>query len=77
MYDVQGEGFSQKNFLMFNEVKIVFKMKTGLQMVSTPEMVDSVNALILAARSVTIKDISEQLRISVGSAHKIVHDNLF
>ena len=42
---------------------MVFKMKTGQAdtMSSMPEMVDSVNALILADRKVTIADISEQL----------------
>ena len=43
-------------------------------MVGIPEMVDSVNALILADRRVTIEDISEQLGISVGIAHKIILD---
>ena len=43
---------------------------------NTPEMVDSVNVLILANRRVTIKDISEQLGISVGTAHKIVYYDL-
>ena len=37
--------------------------------VSTPEMVDSVNVLILADRSVRIEDISEQQGISVGTVH--------
>ena len=32
-------------------------------MLSTPEMVDSVNVLILADRGITIKDISEHLGI--------------
>ena len=36
-------------------------------MASTPEMVDSVNALILTNRKVTIEDISEQLGISLLS----------
>ena len=38
-------------------------------------MVDSVNAVILADRKVTIEDISEQLGISVDKAYKILHDN--
>ena len=46
-------------------------------MESTPEMVDSVNEFILAVRSVTIEDISEQLGISVDTAHKIMHDVIF
>ena len=33
-------------------------------------MVDSVNVLILVARRVTIKDISEQVGISVGTVQK-------
>ena len=48
-------------------------MKTG--QASSPEMVDSHNALILDYWTVTIEDISEQLGISVGTAHKIVHDD--
>ena len=45
-------------------------------MESTPEMVDSVNMLILVDRRFTIDDISEQLRISVGTAHKIRLDDI-
>ena len=44
-------------------------------MVSPPEMLDSVNALILADRRIRIEDISEQLEISASTAHKIVHDD--
>ena len=43
-------------------------------MASTPEMVDIVNALILANRRVTIEEISKQLWKSLGTTHKIVHD---
>ena len=39
-------------------------------MSSTPEMVDSVNVLILTDRRVTIEDISEQLEISLGTVTK-------
>ena len=39
-------------------------------------MVDSVNTLIFADRRITIADISEQLRISVGKAYKILYDDL-
>ena len=39
-------------------------------------MVDSVNAVILADRKVTIEDISEQLGISVDKVYKILHDDL-
>ena len=62
-----------------HKVKIVIKMKTGqtgLQMANTPEMVDSVDMFILADRRVEIEDISEKLGISVGTAHKIVYDDL-
>ena len=44
-------------------------------MKSTPEMVDSVNALILAYRIVTIKDISA-LGIFVVTTHRIVYDDI-
>ena len=43
---------------------------------STPEMVDSVNALILVDRRFTIENISEQLLIFMNTAHVIVHDEL-
>ena len=39
-------------------------------------MVDSGNVLILADRGVTVEEIYEQQVISVGTAHKIVHDDL-
>ena len=42
---------------------------------STPEMVDSINAVILADRKVINKDIPEQLENSVGTTHKIVYDD--
>ena len=38
-------------------------------------MVDSVSLFILAERWVTIEDISEQIRISVGTVHKIMDDD--
>ena len=57
---------------MFKEV--VFKMKTDLA--GLPEMVDSVNVLTLADRRNTIEDIYRQMGISLGTAHKIVHDDL-
>ena len=43
---------------------------------STPEMVDSINAFILTGRRFTTEDISGQLGISMGTAHKIVHGDL-
>ena len=45
-------------------------------MTNTPEMIESVNAFILADRRLTIEDISEHLGNSVGTAHKILHDDL-
>ena len=50
-----------------SKVEIIFKIKA---MVNTPEMADSVNVLILAGRRETIEDTSEQLRITVTTAHK-------
>ena len=44
-------------------------------MVGIPEMVDSVDTLILANRRVTREDISEQVGIFVDTEHKIVDDN--
>ena len=43
-------------------------------MVSTPEVVDSVDTHIFADRRITIEDISEQLGISVGTIHKLVYE---
>ena len=40
-------------------------------MLSKPEMVDSVDAFILVYRRATIENISEQLEIYMGTAHKI------
>ena len=84
MSDVYGEAcFSEKNVYKWAELyeegrKSVRDDDSSIQppMSSTPEMVDSVNALILADRRVSIKDISEQLGISLGTANKIVHDEL-
>ena len=45
-------------------------------MATTPEMVHSVNTLNLTDRIVTKEDIYELLGISVGTAHKIVNDDL-
>ena len=45
-------------------------------MASTPEMVDSVNMLILPDRRISIENISKQLGISVDTAHKILPDDL-
>ena len=46
-------------------------------MVSTPEMVDSVNAFILTERGFIMRDVSEQWDIFVDTAHKIVHELIF
>ena len=45
-------------------------------MAGTPEMVDSVRALIMADRKVKLEDISKKLGISVITAPKIVRDDL-
>ena len=42
-------------------------------MATTPEMVDSVNGFISANRRITREDVSKQVGIYVGTAHKIVH----
>ena len=47
-----------------------------LTMANTPEMVESVNELILAERRVKTEDISDQQEISVDTANKIGHDDL-
>ena len=39
-------------------------------------MMDSVNALISADRIITTGEISEQLRISIGTVDEIKHDDL-
>ena len=44
-------------------------------MANSPERVDSVNALILADRRVSVEVISKQLASSVGTKHKIVLDD--
>ena len=43
---------------------------------NTPEMVNSVNAIILVDSRVTVDDISEQSQIFVDTAHKIVLEEL-
>ena len=43
---------------------------------STPEIVDSVNVLILVDRKVPIRNMPEKMGISMGTAHKIVHGDL-
>ena len=44
--------------------------------VRSPEVIESVNDLIQSDRRVTLDDIARtlSLRVSVGTAHKIVHD---
>ena len=56
------------------KVKIVPKMKTSYA--SPPEMVDSLNAFILAEIRVITEEISEQEEFFVGTSHKIVQDGL-
>ena len=46
------------------------------KMATTSKIVNSVNPLILADRRVIIEGVSELQGISVGTAHKIVHDDL-
>ena len=41
-------------------------------MASTPEMVDSVKAFILSDKKDTLKNISDQVKISVSKAHKFM-----
>ena len=48
----------------------------GDTMANRPEMVDSVNALILTDKRVTMEDIPEQLEISKDTTHKIMYDDL-
>ena len=83
MCDVSGEAcFSKKK--VYKLAKLFKEDWNSIQdedrqvrppMVSSPEMVDSVNALFLANRRVTIENISEHLGISVITTHKIVHDD--
>ena len=42
----------------------------------SPTMADWLKANILTERRVAIEDISEQLAISRGTVHKIVHDDI-
>ncbi|XP_076445767.1 protein GVQW3-like [Babylonia areolata] len=44
--------------------------------VRSPEVIESVNDLIQSDRRVTVDDIARTLSLSVGTAHKIVHDDL-
>ena len=56
--------FKSRNFIQ-DEVRLGWPTR-----VSTLEMVDLVNALILPYGTVTTGDIFEQMEISVGIAHK-------
>ena len=84
MCDVYGRVcFGQENIYRLDKLfkegrnRIQDENRTGRPpMASTPEMVDSTNALILDDRKVIIEDISEQLRIPVGTAYKTEHDDL-
>ena len=53
-----------------------FKMKIRLTMAKPPDKINSFLVFILVESRVVIKDISDQLRIPVGTAFKIVHDEL-
>ncbi|BFZ25935.1 hypothetical protein BsWGS_28974 [Bradybaena similaris] len=44
--------------------------------VRSPEVIGSVNDLIQSDRRVTVDDIARTLSLSVGTAHKIVHNDL-
>ena len=44
--------------------------------VMSPEVIKSFNDLIQFNRKVTVDDITKTLNLSVGTAHKIVHDDL-
>ena len=44
--------------------------------VRSPEVIESVNDLIQSDRRVTVDDITRTLSLSVGTAHKIVHNDL-
>ena len=46
-------------------------------MMSTTEIEDSVNVLILTDRRVIKENISEQVGSSVDTAHKIVYDDFY
>ena len=68
--------FSQKNFTNGpKEGQISIQNKDWTTKASTLVMVNSVNAVIWADKSF-IKDIIEQLGISVSTTHKIVRDDL-
>ena len=68
-----------KGAKLFNEIRnsIQVEDRPGRpSLASTPKMVDSVNELILGEGRVIIEEISEQMGISMGTAHKTVHDDL-
>ena len=80
MCDVYWEAcFSQKSLKNGLNYQIVFKMKmghAGPQRWTHLKWWISVNTLILADNRVSIEGISVKLGIFVGTAHKIIHDDL-
>ncbi|BFZ23541.1 hypothetical protein BsWGS_26580 [Bradybaena similaris] len=44
--------------------------------VRSPEVIESVNDLTQSERRVTVDDIARTLSLSIGTAHKIFHDDL-
>ena len=44
--------------------------------VRSPEVIESVNDLIQSDRRVTVNDIARTLSLSIGTAHKVFHDDL-
>ena len=80
MYLYRETCFSQKNLYkwadIFKEVRNSIQDEERTTMASTPEMMDLVNALVFTNKRVKRENISEQLGISVGTAYKLVFDDL-
>ena len=56
----------------------MFRMKIcleGLKKVTSPDVIESVKALTQSNRRVTVDEIARTLSISVGTGHKIAHDD--
>ena len=75
--------FSQKN--VYKWAKLFKEGRSSVQdedrpgrpaEVRSPAVIKSVNDLIQSDRRVTVDDIARSLSLSVGTAHKIVHDDL-
>ena len=80
MYDATC--FSQKNVYKWAKL---FKGQSSVEdedrperptEVRSPEVIESVNDLIQSDRKVTVDDIARTLSLSVGTARKILHDDL-